>query len=335
MAMADRLLHVADLGVTFGGAPPLVPAVEGLSFHLDAGEVLGIVGETGCGKTATARTIIGLNRTGAFCQVRGRVHFKGQDLLSLGEGPMRAVRGADIGMIFQDPLSSLNPLMRIGTQISEVLGEHTDLSPAGRRARVVELLRLVGIPQAEDRAAAYPHQFSGGMRQRAMMALAIACHPALLIADEPTTALDVTTQMQILRLLRQLKDSRGMAVLLITHDLGVIAELADRVMVMYAGQCVESGDVADVLRAPRHPYTAGLLASTPSMDRPRLPRMPAIPGAPPSFASGRPAGCAFRPRCVRASDACREPPALRLVDTDPDHVVRCVHAMAVGAEAMQ
>jgi peptide/nickel transport system ATP-binding protein len=331
--MADRLLEVRDLDIAFGAVPPLLHAVDGVSFHLDAGEVLGMVGESGCGKTATARAIIGLNRTGKDCHVRGEVRFGGRDLLALDERAMRAVRGRQIGMIFQDPMSSLNPLHRVGAQIAEVLHEHTDLSSSTVRALVVELLRLAGIAQPEQRAHAYPHQFSGGMRQRAMIALAIACHPALLIADEPTTALDVTTQMQILRLLRRLKQSQGMAMLLITHDFGVVAECADRVMVMYAGQCVEAGAVADIFGAPRHPYTAGLLASIPSADRPRAVRMPAIRGAPPSLAGGRPEGCAFRPRCDHADARCLATPPLAPSGDAAGHLVRCWHPAAVRAEA--
>jgi oligopeptide/dipeptide ABC transporter ATP-binding protein len=313
------LVAVNELRVSFGA----VEAVDGVCFQLAPAEVLGIVGESGCGKTATARSVIGLNRSDPHCRVSGQVLFKGRDLIRLSERQLRTVRGREIAMIFQDPLSSLNPLHRIGTQVAEVLREHTDLSEAAIRARAVDLLRLVGIPQPEQRAQAFPHQFSGGMRQRAMIALAIACSPTLLIADEPTTALDVTTQMQILRLLRRLRDAQGMAIILITHDLGVVAEIADRVMVMYAGQCVETGEVAEIFHHPQHPYTAGLLASIPAADRPRVARMTAIRGAPPSLAAGRPDGCAFRPRCDHAQARCAEAPPLASRSAAPTHFARC------------
>ncbi len=311
------LLEVSDLRVTFGAE---VTAVDGVSFRLAPGEVLGVVGESGCGKTALARSVIGLNRTGPHCRVAGHVRFRDRDLIGLDERRLRAVRGREISMIFQDPLTSLNPLQRIGTQVREVLHAHLRLSRAAGRARAIELLRLVGIPHPEDRIDAYPHQFSGGMRQRVMIALAIACDPSLLIADEPTTALDVTTQMQILNLLADLRRRTGMAMILITHDFGVVAEVADRVLVMYAGRCVEAGDVGEIFRNPRHPYTAALLASIPSADSPRAARLPSIKGAPPSLAGDRPAGCTFRPRCEVARDRCLEEPDL---PADGVHQTRC------------
>jgi len=322
-AAPPSLLDVRDLRVAFGPPARRVVAVDGVSLHLAPGEVLGIVGESGCGKTAMARSIIGLNRNDPQCGVGGQILFKGRDLVGLDEQAMRRVRGRDMTMIFQDPLASLNPLQRVGTQVAEVLRAHTDLSAAAIRARVIELLGLVGIPQPRERIDAYTHQFSGGMRQRVMIALAIACDPSLLIADEPTTALDVTTQMQILRLLAALRDRTGMAVLLITHDFGVVAEIADKVLVMYAGQCVEAGDVRDIFRRPQHPYTAGLLASIPGADVPRLRRLPAIRGAPPPLAMRRPAGCAFSPRCEHAQEQCRQAPGLEQRTLARGHLTRC------------
>jgi oligopeptide/dipeptide ABC transporter ATP-binding protein len=315
----QALLEAKNLRVTFGPPEAPVVAVDCLSFRVAAGEVLGIVGESGCGKTATARSVIGLNRADPHCRVTGQVKFRGRDLLGLSERQMRGVRGREIAMIFQDPLTSLNPLQRIGTQIGEMLRAHTDFSESAIVARTIELLRLVGIPHPEVRIGAYPHQFSGGMRQRVMIAMAIACDPVLLIADEPTTALDVTMQMQILSLLVGLRRRTGMAMLLITHDFGVIAEVADRVMVMYAGQCVEAGEVGEIFRHPQHPYTAGLLASIPSAERPRLRRLPAIRGMAPAPGRDHPDGCRFRPRCDHAAAPCLKPPILERHAPRPDH----------------
>ncbi|HQZ11871.1 MAG TPA: ABC transporter ATP-binding protein [Devosia sp.] len=313
------LLDVRGLSVKLLRNGKAASLVDDVSFSLAAGEVLSIVGESGCGKTVTARSIIGLNRTDPRFALSGRIDFDGTDLLSLDESEMRRVRGARIAMIFQDPMTSLNPLHRIGAQIGEALANHTDLSRRAIRERTLELLAQVGIPNPKSRIDDYPHQFSGGMRQRAMIALALACGPSLLIADEPTTALDVTTQKQILSLIDGLRREYGMAVVLITHDLGVVAEIADRVMVMYAGQCVEAGAVRDVFRSPQHPYTAGLLASIPAANRVRTARLPSIKGAPPVLTEGRPAGCAFRPRCNHAFEACTSMPAL----TGGDHQFRC------------
>jgi oligopeptide/dipeptide ABC transporter ATP-binding protein len=315
---ARPLLDVQGLSVrlTHEAAANLV---DDVSFSLRAGEVLCIVGESGCGKTVTARSIIGLNRNDPRFALSGRIDLDGVDLLALGEPQMRAVRGARIAMIFQDPMSSLNPLHRIGAQVGEALRAHTDLGRRAVRARTIDLLAQVGIPNPESRVDDYPHQFSGGMRQRAMIALALACNPSVLIADEPTTALDVTTQQQILLLIDRLRRQHGMAVVLITHDLGVVAGIADRVMVMYAGQCVEAGPVREVFHAPQHPYTAGLLASIPAANRARSERLPSIRGAPPVLSEGRPEGCAFRPRCDHAFDACGVPPVL----AGDDHLHRC------------
>ncbi len=313
------LLDVKGLSVRLTHNAAAANLVDDVSFDLRAGEVLCIVGESGCGKTVTARSIIGLNRNDPRFALSGRIDLDGADLLALREPQMRTIRGARIAMIFQDPMTSLNPLHRIGSQIGESLRVHTDLGRAAIRKRTIELLAQVGIPNPEARLDDYPHQFSGGMRQRAMIALALACNPSVLIADEPTTALDVTTQQQILLLIDRLRREHGMAVVLITHDLGVVAGIADRVMVMYAGQCVESGPVREVFHAPQHPYTAGLLASSPAANRTRSARLPSIPGAPPILSEGRPAGCAFRPRCGHAFAACTEAPVL----AGAGHLHRC------------
>jgi peptide/nickel transport system ATP-binding protein len=316
---AGPLLDVRGLSVRLARDGQSANLVDDVSFSLAAGEVLAIVGESGCGKTVTARSIIGLNRTDPRFALSGRIDLDGTDLMALDERQMRRVRGARIAMIFQDPMTSLNPLHRIGTQIGEALGTHTDLGSHAIRARTIELLAQVGIPNPGVRVDDFPHQFSGGMRQRAMIALALACGPALLIADEPTTALDVTTQKQILALLDSLRREYGMAVILITHDLGVVAGIADRVLVMYAGQCVEAGTVREVFHAPQHPYTAGLLASIPAANRTRSARLPSIRGAPPVLTEGRPAGCSFRPRCGYAFEACETAPPL----AGPPHLSRC------------
>jgi peptide/nickel transport system ATP-binding protein len=271
----------------------------------------------------TARAIIGLNRFDGRFRITGEMPYKGRDLLRLDERGMRAVRGREIAMIFQDPMTSLNPLQRIGRQIGEMLAAHTDLSPSAIRERSIGLLRQVRMPHPEQRVDDYPHQLSGGMRQRAMIALALACGPSLLIADEPTTALDVTTQRQILDLIASLQAESGMAVILITHDLGVVAEIADRVLVMYAGQCVEAAPARDLFRDPQHPYTAGLLAAIPAASRARAARLPAIPGTPPALSAARPPGCAFRPRCVSAFERCGEAPGLAARGGTPGHLDRC------------
>ncbi len=319
LTQAGPFLDVRGLNVSLTRHGSSASLVDDVSFSLSAGEVLCIVGESGCGKTVTARSIIGLNRTDPRFALSGRITFEGTDLFTLDETRMRAVRGSRIAMIFQDPMTSLNPLHRIGAQIGEVLSNHTDLNRRAIRERTVELLAQVGIPDPRSRIDDYPHQLSGGMRQRAMIALALACSPSLLIADEPTTALDVTTQRQILSLIDRLRHQYGMAVVLITHDLGVVAGIADRVMVMYAGQCVEAGAVRDVFRAPQHPYTAGLLASIPAANRLRTSRLPSIKGSPPVLTEGRLSGCAFRPRCDHAFGKCIEKP-----DLEGDaHLFRC------------
>jgi oligopeptide/dipeptide ABC transporter ATP-binding protein len=311
--MADPLLRVRDLRTYFvtdqGGGT--ARAVDGVSFDLHAGETLGLVGESGCGKTVTSLSILrlipeppGHIRPGSY------IEFEGRNLLTLAPKDLRAVRGNRIAMIFQEPMTSLNPVLTIGDQVAEAAIVHQGLSGAAGRARAIEMLRQVGIPDPEERVDHYPHQLSGGMRQRVMIAMALICHPQILIADEPTTALDVTIQAQILELLSRLQQQLGMAVLLITHDLGVVAGSADRVVVMYAGQVVESAPTRTLFARPGHPYTEGLMASIPRLDRPRE-RLHSIPGSVPA-ATAWPAGCRFHPRCPYAWDKCRteEPPLL-------------------------
>lgn len=317
------VLVVEGLSVRLNGERGGGTLVDDVSFTVEPGEVLCIVGESGCGKTVTARAILGLNRHTPNFEVSGKVMVGGQNLLTLPDEVLRRVRGNDVAMIFQDPMSSLNPLFTVGGQISEVLALHTDMDSRARRQRTIELLREVGIPDPEVRRLNYPHQFSGGMRQRVMIAMALACNPSLLIADEPTTALDVTTQKQILQLIARLKSSHSMAVVLITHDLGVVAETADKVMVMYAGQCVESGTVAEVFRKPTHPYTAGLLASIPAATHSRRTVLPSIGGRPPVLSDGRPQGCSFRDRCPQAFERCSSEPPLVSLEAGAGHLRRC------------
>jgi oligopeptide/dipeptide ABC transporter ATP-binding protein len=304
----SALLTVRDLRVGFRTDDGLVRAVDGVSFDVRAGEVLAIVGESGSGKSVTAQTITGLTRA-PNATITGSVRYRGQELVDLHDAGLRAVRGEQIAMVFQDPMSSLNPVYRVGDQIVEMIRAHRDVSRAEARERAVELLRSVGIAQPESRIRDYPHQFSGGMRQRVMIAMALALEPAVLIADEPTTALDVTVQAQILRLLARLNRERDLAVIMITHDLGVVAELADRVLVMYAGQVVENGTLDDIFYRPQHPYTAGLLGSLTRLDEPRGRRLPQIPGQPPSLLTP-PQGCRFAPRCAHRFDRCAELPEL-------------------------
>jgi oligopeptide/dipeptide ABC transporter ATP-binding protein len=296
-----------------------VRVVEDVSFTLATGETLGLVGESGCGKSVTAMAIMGLNPSPPCRIDAGRILFEGRDLLELGAA-MRAVRGDRIGMIFQEPMTSLNPTFTVGFQIAEVLRLHRGLGKSKARDAAVELLGMVGIGAPERRLAQYPHELSGGLRQRAMIAMAIACQPALLIADEPTTALDVTIQAQILDLIKRLQRETGMSVLLITHDLGIVAEMCERVMVMYAGRIVERVGAAALFRRPRHPYTAGLLASSPRLGRRRA-VLPTIPGTVPSPGQ-RGAGCYFAARCPRALDRCRiETPPLE--ELEPGHAAAC------------
>jgi oligopeptide/dipeptide ABC transporter ATP-binding protein len=319
--MAEQLLDVKDLQVRFATEDGIVRAVDGVSFTLDRGEVLGIVGESGSGKSVTAMTILGLTR-GTNTRYEGEILYKGQNLLTQSESSLRAVRGAEIAMIFQDPMTSLNPVYKVGAQIVEAILAHEDVPARTAKGRAVELLRQVGIPNPQQRVDDYPHQFSGGMRQRAMIAMALSCNPDVLIADEPTTALDVTIQAQILELIDKLKDDFDSAVIMITHDLGVVAEVADEILVMYAGRVVEHGEKREVFYDPQHPYTWGLLGSIPRLDRPKPKRLHSIQGSPPSLINP-PAGCKFRPRCPHAFEKCQEEPALENRVATKGHLDRC------------
>jgi peptide/nickel transport system ATP-binding protein len=293
-----RLLEVRDLAVSFGTADGIVEAVRGVSFAVERGRTLGIVGESGSGKSVSAQTIIGLTRDAS---ISGTALFEGRDLLSMSSEELQAVRGAQIAMIFQDPLSSLHPLYRVGWQISEMVRVHQPVSRKQAHAQAVELLRIVGIPRPERRVDDYPHQFSGGMRQRAVIAMALALNPMLLIADEPTTALDVTVQAQIMDLMRRLQAEYGTAIILITHDLGLVAEIADDVLVMYGGRAMEHADRRTLFYRPHHPYTRGLLASLPVTGSGE--RLTSIRGAPPSMIR-LPGGCPFHPRCSEVLPRC-------------------------------
>ncbi|HEY3507481.1 MAG TPA: ABC transporter ATP-binding protein [Actinocatenispora sp.] len=309
---AEPTLRVRDLSVGFAGDDGEVPAVLGVDLDVHRGELVALLGESGSGKSVTARAVMGL-ADGARVTA-GELSLGGTDLLRMPEKTRRSLRGSRMSLVFQDALSALNPVLSIGDQIGELFRRHRGLSRREARTRSVELLRTVGIPGAEERVRAYPHQFSGGMRQRILIAMAIALEPDLLIADEPTTALDVTVQAQILDLLDRLRAERDMAVLLITHDLGVVSEVADRIAVMYAGRIVETGTAEDLLARPGHPYTEALLRSVPRADS--ADELDAIPGTPPSPAA-RPAGCAFHPRCGRVIDRCRvDRPELSTVDDD-------------------
>ena len=318
-------LEVKDLRVHFPTADGLVKSVDGLSFELERGEILGIVGESGSGKSVTSLAILGLHK-GSNAMVSGEIWLDGREIVAATEEEVRDLRGSEMGMIFQDPLSSLHPFYSVGTQISEAYLVHTRVSKKDAKAEAIRMLEKVGIPNAPNRYNDYPHQFSGGMRQRAMIAMALICQPQLLIADEPTTALDVTVQAQILELIKELHDELNSAVILITHDLGVVAETCDKVLVMYGGQCVEMGPVDDLFYAPEMPYTWGLLRSMPRMDRDRQTRLTPIPGSPPSLINV-PSGCVFNTRCPFTDrvdgDKCRTVhPDLRQGAT-PGHEVRC------------
>jgi peptide/nickel transport system ATP-binding protein/oligopeptide transport system ATP-binding protein len=315
----EPLLTVEDLGVSFATEGGVVRAVDGVSFELRAGEVLAIVGESGCGKSVTAQTIMGLTRS-PNTRFSGSIHYGETELVRAPEARLRAIRGEEIAMVFQDSMTSLHPVYRVGWQIAEQIRAHEDVSETAAKDRAVELLAEVGIPDPAERAGAYPHELSGGMRQRAMIAMALANRPRILIADEPTTALDVTIQAQIIALLGDLRGELG-SVVLITHDLGVVAEIADRVLVMYAGMLVEQGERDAIFYDPQHPYTWGLLGSIPRLDQPTGGRLPAIAGAPPSLIH-RPEGCAFRPRCPHAFDRCGALPTLK-PRAEPTHLDRC------------
>ncbi|WP_233494061.1 ABC transporter ATP-binding protein [Desertihabitans brevis] len=328
------LLAVEDLSVTFQhrGGPP-TRAVDGVSFTVDPGEVVGIVGESGSGKSVTSMAVMGL-LPARTSRVTGSARFDDRDLLRMPDAERSRLRGKEIAMVFQDPMSSLNPVLTVGLQITEVLQRHQQVGRAEAREQAVELLHRVGIPDPRRRVGEYPHQLSGGMRQRALIAVALACRPRLLICDEPTTALDVTIQAQVLELLRELVADLGTAMIMITHDLGVVAGLCDRVNVMYAGRVVESAGRRDLFAAPRHRYTEGLLASIPRLDAPRGEGLTPIPGTPRDTV-GWDRACAFAPRCRHASDGCVRPD-LALEPMAPrsgevEHLVRCVHPAPVGA----
>jgi oligopeptide/dipeptide ABC transporter ATP-binding protein len=305
-----NLLEVHDLKTTFQSASGVVRAVDGVSWDVKEGETVALVGESGCGKSVSALSIMRLVEPPAGRIESGRILFKGRDLLALSEAEMGKVRGGEIGMVFQEPMTSLNPVLTIGRQLTEGVEIHLGLKPEAARARAMELLGLVGIPDPERRLAQYPHHFSGGMRQRMMIAMALSCDPALILADEPTTALDVTIQAQILELMQSLSRRLGVAMLIITHNLGVVARYADRVNVMYAGRIIERATAAELYANPRHPYTLGLLRSVPRLDEPRRERLDPIDGQPPDL-SRLPAGCAFAPRCsYRVARCLEQAPAL-------------------------
>ena len=318
--MAVPLLEIRDLKVTFRTDDGLVRAVDGVSASVYEGETLGIVGESGSGKSVTMMSVMRLI-TDPNARFEGEVIYKGANLMAMSQDEIRSIRGGGIGMIFQDPMTSLNPVYKVGWQIEEQIREHEHVSRQAARDRAVELLTAVGIPNARERADAYPHQFSGGMRQRVMIAMAVSCNPDVLIADEPTTALDVTIQAQILSLIRKLKEQFGTAVVLITHDMGVVADMADRIAVMYAGKIVEQGTAREVFYDPQHPYAWGLLGSIARLDRPRPRRLAAIPGMPPSLMR-LPAGCAFAERCAHRFERCAQVPQL-LDRTGTGHLDAC------------
>jgi peptide/nickel transport system ATP-binding protein len=315
------LLEVKDLSTSFRTEDGVVRAVQGVNFSVEKGQTLGIVGESGCGKSVTCLTIMGLNPK-RNTVTGGEALWKGKDLLSMKPSDLRAVRGDEISMIFQDPMTSLNPVHTIGRQLIEAILLHRDVTKRVARARAVELLKAVGIPRAETRIDDYPHQFSGGMRQRVMIAMALINDPDLLIADEPTTALDVTTQAQILSLMKRLQEDFGSAIIMITHDLGVVAEVADDVLVMYAANVVEQAEVHDLFHRPQHPYTWGLMGSLPRLEA-DVDRLTQIPGQPPSLLRP-PSGCRFHPRCPYVMEVCKTTvPELLPTQRDPDHLQKC------------
>jgi peptide/nickel transport system ATP-binding protein len=319
--MAERLIEVNGLKVQFATEDGIVHAVDGVDFELSRGEVLGIVGESGSGKSVTAMTLLGLTKD-KNTRFEGEVLYKGRNVLGMNEGELEEVRGNEMSMIFQDPMTSLNPVYTIGAQIVEAIQIHERADKAQARRRAIDLLKQVGIPNADSRVDNYPHEFSGGMRQRAMIAMALACNPDVLIADEPTTALDVTIQAQIIELIDRLKDEFNSAVILITHDLGVVAEIADEIVVMYAGRVVERAKTRSLFYDPQMPYTWGLLGSIPRLDRAKQERLHSIRGTPPSLIRS-PAGCKFRPRCPHAFEKCMEEPDLANRVEEPGHLDRC------------
>jgi peptide/nickel transport system ATP-binding protein len=315
------LLEVSELRTSFRTDDGVVKAVDGVSFSVEKGKTLGIVGESGCGKSVTMLTVMGLNNS-RITTSTGHAIFKGDDLLAMKPARLREIRGDDIAMIFQDPMTSLNPVHSIGKQLVEAVLLHNDVTKKEARERALQALVEVGIPRADRRIDDYPHQFSGGMRQRVMIAMALINDPDLLIADEPTTALDVTTQAQILRLMAQLQEDHGTAIIIITHDLGVVAEVADDIVVMYAGKVAEEGTVDSIFNRPHHPYTWGLLGSLPRLET-DVERLAQIPGQPPSLLNP-PAGCRFHPRCAYVMDVCKtKVPELAPISGDPLHRQAC------------
>ena len=328
--MGEKILEVAGLTTRFATEQGEVTAVQGISFYVDRGEILGLVGESGCGKSVTSQSILRLYDERREVRYEGKILFEGEDLLSLPEKKMRAVRGGRIAMVFQDSLSALNPLLTCGEQIAEAMRIHQRVSRRRAAGKAVEMLRLVGIPDAEKRARQYPHELSGGMRQRVMIACALSCQPKLLIADEPTTALDVTIQAQILELIRELNRKLDMGVILITHDLAVVSEMCSRVAVMYLGQIVEEASVDELFRHPAHPYTRGLLKSLPNVKDGRREELSVIEGTVPLL-SQIPAGCRFRPRCPYATPLCGEhSPGLNTLRDG--HRVRCFRSEELTRE---
>ncbi len=316
------LLEVRDLKTYFYTSQGVVKAVDGVSYEVKAGETVALVGESGCGKTVSALSVMRLVAAPAGRIEDGQILFRGQDLLKLDEESMRRTRGREIAMVFQEPMTSLNPVLSIGRQLTETLEIHLGMTSSQAVQRSGELLEMVGIPDAERRLSQYPHQFSGGMRQRIMIAIALSCNPKLILADEPTTALDVTIQAQILELMKDLSRRFGVAMLIITHNLGVVARYADRVNVMYAGKMIEQGTAREVYANPRHPYTLGLLRSVPRLDEPRKSKLQPIDGQPPDLTQ-LPAGCSFAPRCAFKIDRCtRELPPLKTVG-GPSHLSAC------------
>jgi oligopeptide/dipeptide ABC transporter ATP-binding protein len=301
----SHLLEVEDLKVSFRVSSGEIHALRGVSFHVNSGETLAVVGESGCGKSVTAQAIMGMIPSPHGRVKEGRILFKGQDLTKFNKKEFRSIRGSEIGMVFQDPMTSLNPTMKVGSQIDEVLIKNQKLSKKEAKQKTIEMLRLVGISDASSRYSQYPHEFSGGMRQRVVIAIALACNPELIIADEPTTALDVTIQAQILELLKKLQKERNTSIMLITHDLGVVAEVADRVAVMYAGVVVESGRVEEIFESPKHPYTWGLLKSIPKIESSERERLIPIEGSPPDLFNP-PKGCPFAARCPFTMEVCLE-----------------------------
>jgi peptide/nickel transport system ATP-binding protein len=325
----QHLLELKELKTHFRTERGRVTAVDGITFHLDTGEILGVVGESGCGKSVTSQSIMRLLDEKYTVQYEGEINFKGQNLLELSTSKMQAIRGNDISMIFQDPLSSLNPVYSIGYQIAEAIMLHQKLSKKEAYKKAVEMLSLTGIPDPQKRVNEYPHELSGGMRQRVMIAMALVCQPQLLIADEPTTALDVTIQAQIMELIVKMKEKLDMGVILITHDLGVVAEVCTRVVVMYLGQIIEEGDVDSLFSRPLHPYTKGLMKSIPQLDSDRSQTLHVIEGTVPSL-HNVPKGCRFSPRCPYAREICKEETPT-LTQYDSNQKVRCWYAEEIAS----